>query len=179
MRALMRRRSRPAQRTLLLLGEAAQLGPSDGLRAAVTLLRGYGVQTWSFWQDMSQLQNLYPQDWKTIVNNCHVIRSFGCGSALLARDVADLHGLPHSQVLSWTGTRWCSRSPAMRPWSPSAPTTSRTPASPRRRSRGWPPASPSAGMSGVREASRTQPRAHRAACRPRGAPTPSALGGRR
>ena len=45
--------------------EAAQLGTLGALRQAVTLLRGYGLQVWSFWQDLSQVRNLYPQDWQT------------------------------------------------------------------------------------------------------------------
>ena len=48
--------------TLMLLDEAAQLGTLPQLRQAITLLRGYGVRVWSFWQDLSQLINLYPND---------------------------------------------------------------------------------------------------------------------
>src|SRR3546814_14619691 len=51
----MRRRARPEASTLFVLDEAAQLGTFNELRQAVTLLRGYGLQTWSFWQDASQL----------------------------------------------------------------------------------------------------------------------------
>ena len=46
MNAIMRRRARTETSTLFLLDEAAQLGPLDELRQAVTLLRGYGLQTW-------------------------------------------------------------------------------------------------------------------------------------
>ena len=45
MAALSRRRHRPERPTLLLIDEAAQLGPLDELRTAVTLMRGYGVNT--------------------------------------------------------------------------------------------------------------------------------------
>src|SRR5690606_3287827 len=72
-----RRRGRPQQPTLLILDEAAQRGELPQLRQAITLLRGYGVQTWSFWQDVSQLQLLYPRDWQTMVNNCSVLQCFG------------------------------------------------------------------------------------------------------
>jgi type IV secretion system protein VirD4 len=55
MSLIMRRRSRPEKSTLFILDEAAQLGPLNELRTAVTLMRGYGLQTWTFWQDLSQL----------------------------------------------------------------------------------------------------------------------------
>jgi type IV secretion system protein VirD4 len=75
--AVCRRKEIPARRTLFLLDEAAQLGPLAALRQAVTLLRGSGVQVFTFWQDLSQLKLLYPQDWPTILNNSGVLALFG------------------------------------------------------------------------------------------------------
>lgn len=75
--ALMRRTRRPEHSTLLLLDEAAQLGSFQPLQTAVTLLRGYGLQTWSFWQDASQLVQTFPQDWRSLVNNCGIVQLFG------------------------------------------------------------------------------------------------------
>lgn len=92
MAALMRRRASPPHRTLFILDEAAQLGSLDQLRQAVTLMRGYGLQTWSFWQDLSQLQNLYPADWETMYNNCQVHQSFGFTNLKSARAAADIAG---------------------------------------------------------------------------------------
>lgn len=92
MAALMRRRASPPHRTLFVLDEAAQLGPLDQLRQAITLMRGYGLQTWSFWQDLSQLQNLYPADWETMYNNCRVHQSFGFTNLQAARAAADIAG---------------------------------------------------------------------------------------
>ena len=43
MTVLARRRRRPSRPTLLLIDEAAQLGPMTELRSAVTLMRGYGM----------------------------------------------------------------------------------------------------------------------------------------
>lgn len=82
--AIMRRSGRPDHATLLLLDEAAQLGQFPPLRTAVTLLRGYGLQTWSFWQDPSQLMQVYPQDWRSLVNNCGIVQVFGPRSAAAA-----------------------------------------------------------------------------------------------
>ena len=90
--AITKRRHRPKLPTLFILDEAAQLGPLAQLRQAITLLRGYGLRTWSFWQDMSQLKMLYPQDWQTMVNNCEVMQAFGFANASAARDGAELTG---------------------------------------------------------------------------------------
>lgn len=68
--SLMRRREMPPVPTLLLIDEAAQLGYLDQMLTAVTLLRGYGVKLWTFWQCLSQLKALYPFHWQTFLNNC-------------------------------------------------------------------------------------------------------------
>jgi type IV secretion system protein VirD4 len=39
------------------------------LEQAVTLLRGYGLQVWSFWQDVEQVRANYPTGHSTLVNN--------------------------------------------------------------------------------------------------------------
>ena len=96
--ALTRRRVRPAVPTLLLVDEAAQLGYFPPLMSAITLMRGYGVRTWTFWQDASQIQRLYP-DWPTIVNNCHAVQIFGRMGPLAALHAADLMGIPRPDVL--------------------------------------------------------------------------------
>ncbi|MBX3593585.1 type IV secretory system conjugative DNA transfer family protein [Sphingomonas sp.] len=87
-----RRRARPPASTLFLLDESAQLGTLPQLRQAITLLRGYGVQTWSFWQDVSQLRLLYPLDWETMLNNCEVIQCFGPRNMRAAATMADITG---------------------------------------------------------------------------------------
>lgn len=92
MTAVLRRRRRPDLSTLFILDEAAQLGPLDQLRQAVTLLRGYGLQTWSFWQDATQLKHLYPTEWQTMINNCRVVQAFGANNMVAAQDMADLVG---------------------------------------------------------------------------------------
>jgi type IV secretion system protein VirD4 len=77
MTVVMRRTRLPKQRTLFLLDEAAQLGSLDLLPQAVSLLRGYGLQVWTFWQDLSQLMKLYPTNWEALVNNAAVLQAFG------------------------------------------------------------------------------------------------------
>lgn len=88
---ILRRKQRITPPTLFLLDEAAQLGPLDQLRQAITLLRGYGLQTWSFWQDLSQLQNIYSDDWETLYNNCHVHQVFGITTMHLAGSIESIN----------------------------------------------------------------------------------------
>lgn len=64
-----RRRSQPKLPTLFLIDEAAQLGELEQLRTALTLMRGFGVRVWLFFQDMTQLSRIY-SDWESILNNC-------------------------------------------------------------------------------------------------------------
>jgi len=87
-----RRRARPHHATLFILDEAAQLGELSHLRQAITLLRGYGMQTWSFWQDVSQLQAIYSNDWETMVNNCRVLQCFGALNQVAADSMAEMTG---------------------------------------------------------------------------------------
>ena len=99
MAAITQRSRRPELPTLFILDEAAQLGPLKQLRQAITLLRGYGLRTWSFWQDLSQLQMLSPHDWKTMINNGELLQAFGFANARVARDGAELTGYEDWRVL--------------------------------------------------------------------------------
>ena len=94
------RRETVKKRTLFLMDEVAQLGHMRELVAAKTLLRGYGVQVWSFWQDLSQLQSLYPNVWPTLINNCKVIQAFGCATPLMAAGLENLFDVPRSDILN-------------------------------------------------------------------------------
>jgi type IV secretion system protein VirD4 len=92
MLTVMGRRRRPKRSTLFLLDECAQLGEFGPLRQSMTLLRGYGLQVWPFFQDLSQLQRLYPNDWRTIFNNAGVFQLFGVANHLMAKESSDLIG---------------------------------------------------------------------------------------
>ncbi len=111
---LLKRRRRPALDTLLLVDEAAQLGPMDGLRAATTLLRGYGLRVWSFWQDLSQLHRLYPDDGPTMLNNAAALQVFGVSTYQMARQIGRVVGVaperllqlaPEEQLVAHAGAR--------------------------------------------------------------------------
>lgn len=93
------RSSPPKKRTLFLMDEVAQLGTMEEFIAAKTLLRGYGVQIWSFWQELSQLKTLYPLAWPTIINNCKVIQAFGCATPLMAAGLNELFDVPKKAII--------------------------------------------------------------------------------
>jgi type IV secretion system protein VirD4 len=134
---VMRRQHRTPHKTLFILDECAQLGTMPLLRQALTLLRGYGVQAWTFWQDLSQLKQLYPQDWPTIVNNSAVTQVFGMTNHLMAAECAAQLGVqpetllrlpPGEQMLHRAGRCCTGRARASRPLA--ASTTCATAASP-------------------------------------------------
>jgi len=101
MNTLIARRSNAGLPTLFLLDEAAQLGAFEQLRTAMTLLRGYGTVVWSFWQDLSQLQRLYPADWLSLVNNCSAIQYFGAANYMAATSIAAVTGFgPPERILN-------------------------------------------------------------------------------
>ncbi|MGE0743147.1 MAG: type IV secretory system conjugative DNA transfer family protein [Hyphomonadaceae bacterium] len=99
MLTVMGRKRRPKRSTLFLLDECAQLGEFGPLRQSMTLLRGYGLQVWPFFQDLSQLQRLYPKDWRTIFNNAGVFQLFGVANHLMAKESAELIGDINADVL--------------------------------------------------------------------------------
>jgi len=92
MNTIMERGESPLRRTLFLLDECAQLGALDELRKAVTLLRGYGLQVWMFFQDVSQLRSLYEEDSFTILHNCGVVQAFGISHYSAAQEIAKIVG---------------------------------------------------------------------------------------
>ena len=55
----------------------------------ITLCAGFGVQCWTFWQDMAQLKTCYPTSWETILNNCAVVQTFGIHNRRMATQWGD------------------------------------------------------------------------------------------
>jgi type IV secretion system protein VirD4 len=98
--AILSRSSKHEKRTLALLDECANLGELPVLRKAVTLMRGYGLQVWMFFQDVSQLIALYPNDWQTMINNCGMFQTFGNTYALQGADLGKIiPGLENERIL--------------------------------------------------------------------------------
>jgi type IV secretion system protein VirD4 len=79
--------------TLILIDETAQLGPMAELETAITLMRGFGIQTWTFWQDLDQIRAIYPRGWRTIINNSSALQCFGVKNAQSAKEIETLMGI--------------------------------------------------------------------------------------
>lgn len=79
-------------RALFLLDEFAQLGPMAPVRRAVSLMAGYGVQVWTFLQDLGQLRRLYPKDWESFVANADVVQAFGVTDQFTAEYLSKMAG---------------------------------------------------------------------------------------
>lgn len=94
----------PQKRTLFMLDECAQFGTLDELRRAVTLLRGFGLQVWMFFQDLSQLTHLY-SDSASLLNNCGVVQIFGLGRRIDAEPIEQMLGVSADDLLSMDKTQ--------------------------------------------------------------------------
>ena len=92
-KAVLSRSSPPASRSLFLLDECGKFGAFQILEDAITLGRGYGMQVWTFWQDMSQIKALYPAAWRTILANCDVYQFFGPRNQMISDDFAEVFGV--------------------------------------------------------------------------------------
>ncbi len=61
---------------LMILDEMHVLGHMKSLETAAALVAGYGVRIWSFFQDMSQLEDIYGKRWETFLGNASVFQTF-------------------------------------------------------------------------------------------------------
>jgi type IV secretion system protein VirD4 len=97
--AIMRRSEIPARRTLLVADEAAQLGEFDLVLTACTLLRGYGLQLITAWQDVAQIRSRYKLDYATLLNNAAALISFGQSHYAAAKEYGELLGIDAAELL--------------------------------------------------------------------------------
>ena len=101
-------------RVLFLLDEFAQLGPMAPVRRAVSLMAGYGVQVWTFLQDLGQLKQTYPKDWETFVANTDVVQAFGTTDQFTAEYLSKMAGtrtvFSHGATMGKSRSRGKSRS---------------------------------------------------------------------
>ncbi|MGE4043388.1 MAG: type IV secretory system conjugative DNA transfer family protein [Acetobacteraceae bacterium] len=89
--ALTQRQEPPEHRTLMLIDECGQLGALDTFLTAATLMRGWGVTLWTFWQSVAQL-SVYGVNARALVDQAGVIQLFGSRNFRLARDFTKLIG---------------------------------------------------------------------------------------
>lgn len=97
-RAITSRQKIPKSRTLFILDECAQLGRFPYLESVVTLCRGYGLQVWTFWQDIGQIKQNYSTGWATMINNCDVLQIFGPRNHMVAGEFAEITGTSADEI---------------------------------------------------------------------------------
>ncbi|WP_376870208.1 type IV secretory system conjugative DNA transfer family protein [Albirhodobacter sp. R86504] len=105
MQAMARRRRAPQQPTLFVIDEAAQLGRLEVFVTLMTLMRGYGVQVASYWQDPAQLIRAYPDDWQSLRNNARLITAFGQTGPAALRDLERFLGQAEGALGAFAGVR--------------------------------------------------------------------------
>ena len=99
--AVTRRKMIPPQRTFFVIDEAAALGKDfEPLLTACTLLRGYGLQVLTAWQDVAQMKSRYPTDWPTILNNASALLTFGAGHYAACKDLGELTGIDPKELMT-------------------------------------------------------------------------------
>jgi type IV secretion system protein VirD4 len=97
---VLRREKCPEQKTLFILDECAQLGTMPLLEQAVTMMRGYGLQVWTFWQDMEQVRYCYPNRHETLINNAAVLQAFGISNSRMAQQLTEILDCPAADLLA-------------------------------------------------------------------------------
>jgi type IV secretion system protein VirD4 len=73
---------------LFLLDEAGHLGRMQALEDAVTLLRGYGIRLWFFFQSLVQIRKCYGEHASIILDNLQTQQYFGINSYETAEMIA-------------------------------------------------------------------------------------------
>lgn len=58
---------------LMMMDESSNLGSLKIIENGYGLIAGHGVTLWSFVQNLTQLQNLYPKNWEVFIANSSVI----------------------------------------------------------------------------------------------------------
>ncbi|MDW3181644.1 type IV secretory system conjugative DNA transfer family protein [Roseobacter sp.] len=69
--------SEPDIPALMILDEMHVLGHMKSLETAAGLIAGFGVRIWSFFQDLSQLRQIYGDRWETFLGNAAIFQTFG------------------------------------------------------------------------------------------------------
>jgi type IV secretion system protein VirD4 len=80
LRAVAREGASEKNPILFLLDEAGNLGHMQALQDAVTVMRGYGIRLWFFFQSLNQVTETYGKHAQTILDNLGTQQFFGINS---------------------------------------------------------------------------------------------------
>lgn len=68
--------SHEGEKVLFMLDECSLLGRLNALETAISYARGFGIQIWSFWQDLHQLYDIYGKRAESFLANAGVQQYF-------------------------------------------------------------------------------------------------------
>lgn len=77
---------------LLIMDEFFAIGALSTLAKASGALAGYGLKLWPILQNLSQLGQLYPQNWQTFFANAGAVQIFGVNDRETAHEVVERLG---------------------------------------------------------------------------------------
>lgn len=83
---------------LMLLDEFYSLGKLQVMASASGALASYGLRLWPFLQNLTQLKQLYPDNWQTFFANAGTVQMFAVNDLDTAREASDRLGRT-----AWTG----------------------------------------------------------------------------
>lgn len=83
---------KPEHPVLFLLDEFYSLGTLSQMEKAAGLLSGYGMKLWPIIQNISQLKQLYPENWLTFIANTGAIQIFSVNDRETASEVVQVLG---------------------------------------------------------------------------------------
>lgn len=100
---LFKSRKPGSRRLLMLIDEAAQLGPFQALQELYTYGRGIGIQPWTFWQDIGQIEHNFGREGVGTFLSSSMMRQF-----LGARDLSTarlISGMLGTETLEYDDKR--------------------------------------------------------------------------
>jgi type IV secretion system protein VirD4 len=86
--ALMSTHKQGNKKVLVMLDECSILGRLSCIETAVGLARGYGIQLWSFWQDIHQLNDVYKERAESFLANAGVQQYFTPNDMVMAEKLS-------------------------------------------------------------------------------------------
>lgn len=78
--------------TLLIVDECAALGRLPSIETAMTVMSGYGLQSWLFFQDLAQARAIYRERAESLISNAAVFQVFDVSDHTTAETVSKMLG---------------------------------------------------------------------------------------
>jgi type IV secretion system protein VirD4 len=101
---LMSTHKQPKKPVLFMLDECATIGYLPCIETAVGLARGYGIQIWSFFQDIHQLKDIYGARAESFLANAGVQQYFTPNDAEMAERISKRIGNTTIRATSWSNS---------------------------------------------------------------------------